>query len=637
VSGSSLAFRLFGTSSGAAAPLAAGTAPPAPPVRLAWPEELRALAPAPRPAAPLGIAVPAVRVERPPAGSTSACAPGDPRRRYVLEAWRTDAWLGQTVNGPSEGLRLGAQGRLRARAALAWVMLAHEPARVAPGPTGAPTLVPSALESDPGLWVARRQAVRAAHRASGEVPPLVIRAEAGECLEVVLQNCLAGAATGPDGRESARCASVPPDARIAALDPALGRGDANDVDIDLLPRIVGLNLQDLAPSYSVGLRPQIVGQDLLADPSPIGANVPTGADGAPDPDRLRGLRPGEARALSWWAGIVTTRSCDRPDPPPACAREGVSHVVDRHALPLGVVNLVPTGDPLEHGQHHLLGVLVVETAGGRWLLPVDPTRARPERPEDWVRVDEPVPVDAANAARPSLDVQRNGGLEARILVTNAALAHEEWRREHVLLYADGLGEHYRAPATTTFRAVPSCRVCDDSYDLGSRAVSGRSAPFFARLGLLPWTDTGRSDGAPTPIDYNRVVFPPEFFAAPDPATRTLRASAGEIVALRVAQPYGRARQHAFTVQGHDYPDLLPHFGSPSAVLVSPARSFTATLCRRWDPREHFAGAPPWYGFEDRPCLEGGAREGRWLWRDGPAMFFAGGMWGIFEVAPAAGP
>jgi len=33
----------------------------------------------------------------------------------------------------------------------------------------------------------------------------------------------------------------------------------------------------------------------------------------------------------------------------------------------------------------------------------------------------------------------------------------------------------------------------------------------------------------------------------------------------------------------------------------------------------------------------GAREGRWLWRDGPAMFFAGGMWGVLEVAPTAGP
>ncbi len=628
----SLAFQLFGTPAGVAVPLAADTAPPAPPVRLAWPQALRTPAPAPRPPAPAGAAPAAVLVERLPAGTTSACAPSDPRRRYLLEAWRTDTWLGQAVGGPREGLRLGAQGRLRSRAALSWVMLAHELVAVTDAAGGGdPVLTPSALESDPALWLARRQAVRAAHRALGEVPPLVLRAKAGECLEVVLHNCLAGAATGPDGAEAARCAPVPPGSRIAALDPRLGRGDAPDADRDLLPEIVGLNLQDLEPSYSVGLRPQIVGQDFLADPNPVGANVPTGGDGLPDPDRLGGLRPGEARALSWWAGIVTTRFCDRPDPPPDCAREGVTHVVDRRPLPLGVVNLGASGDVLEHGQHHLAGALVVETVGSRWLLPKDPLAARPERPQDWVRVDEPAPIDAATAARPPLDVQRNGGLEARILVTNAALRHEEWRREHVLLYADGLGEHYRAAGSAGFRAVPACRVCDDSYDLGRQAVSGRSAPFFARLGLLPWTETGKPNGAPGPIDYNRVVFPPDFFAAPDPATRTLRAVEGEIVALRVAQPYGRARQHAFTVQGHDFPDLLPHFGSPSAVLVAPARAFTAHLCRRWDPRERFAGEPLWYGFEDRPCLEGGAREGRWLWRDGPTMFFAGGMWGVFEV------
>jgi hypothetical protein len=514
--------------------------------------------------------------------------------------------------------------------------LAHEPVAFADGPGGSRTLLPSALETDPTLWVERRKAVRAEHRKSGEVPPLVLRAKAGECLEVVLHNCLAGAELA-DGAEQAACKPVPPGSRMAALD-VLGRGDANDVDRDLLPKIVGLNLQDLSPSYSVGLRPQIVGQDFLADPSPVGTNLPIGPDGAPDPDRLGGLRPGEARALNWWAGIVTTRSCEEADAPPdVCGAEGVTHWPERRALPLGIVNLVATGDVLEHGQHHLLGALVVETAGGRWNLPVDPLTARPERPQDWVRVDEPAPVAAANAANPPLDVRRNGGLEARILMTNVKLGHEEWRREHVILYADGLGAHYRAPGDPAFRPVPSCRVCDDSYDLGSQAVSARSAPFFARLGLVPWTETGRPNGAARPIDYNRVVFPPEFFGAPDPATRTLRAVAGEVVSIRVAKPYGRARQHAFTVLGHDFPDMLPHFGSPAAVLVAPGRAFTATLCRAWDPRERFASGADWYGFEDRPCLVGGAREGRWLWRDGPAMFFAGGMWGVLEVAPTAGP
>ncbi|BCX19683.1 MAG: hypothetical protein KatS3mg117_3365 [Geminicoccaceae bacterium] len=633
----SLAYRLFGTPAGVPAPLATGRRPHGPPVRLGWPERWRAPTverPAAAPAADIGRA--RVVVDRLPPGTRSACAPDDPRRRYVLEAWRVDTWLGQRLGSEQEGLRIGAQGRLRSRAALAWVMLAHERPTMATGATGEATLEPSALERDPELWVARRAAVRQAHRELGEVPPLVLRAKAGECLEVILHNCLAGALTA-DGKELARCRSVAPEARLTPVDQ-LGRGDANDVDVDLLPKIVGLNLQDLSPSYSVGLRPDMLGQDFLADPQPIGGNIPLGPDGQSDPTRLGGLRPGEARALAWYAGILTTRSCaEIGAPEEICRNEGVTTWPERRALPLGIVNLVATGDPLEHGQHHIVGALVVETAESRWLLPVDPGSARPDRPRDWIRVDEPPAIGVADAGRPTLDVLRNGGLEARILVTNAKLGHEEWRREHVLIYADGLGRHYRLPGSSTFLPVPSCRVCDDSYDLGSQAVSGRSAPFFARLGLQPWNETGGSTGPAGPIDYNRRVFPTTFFAAPDPATRTLRAVEGETVSLRVAQPYGRARQHAFTLLGHDYPDLLPHFGSPSAVLMAPGRAFTATLCRTWDPRERFDGTSPWYGYEDRPCLRGGARAGRWLWRDGPAMFFAGGMWGVFDVAPASSP
>lgn len=156
------AFRLFGTSAAAPAPLAADTAPSAPPVRLAWPEELCSVAPAPRPAAPLRVAEPAVRVERPPAGTPSACAPGAPRRRCLLEAWRTDLWLGQTEDGSDEGLRLGAQGPLRSRAALSWVMLAHEPAGVAPSEGTGPLSSRARSRATPrsGSPAARRSAAR---------------------------------------------------------------------------------------------------------------------------------------------------------------------------------------------------------------------------------------------------------------------------------------------------------------------------------------------------------------------------------------------------------------------------------------------------------------------------------------------
>jgi hypothetical protein len=43
---------------------------------------------------------------------------------------------------PNEEARLGAEGRLRSRAALAWMTLAHEPVAFADGPGGSRTLLP---------------------------------------------------------------------------------------------------------------------------------------------------------------------------------------------------------------------------------------------------------------------------------------------------------------------------------------------------------------------------------------------------------------------------------------------------------------------------------------------------------------
>ncbi len=588
--------------------------------RLVWAETLRHPEPARRALLFRADQPPPVTVVRPGSERTSVCAADQPRRRYVLEAWRVDTWLDQT-DARREGLRLGGRGRLRAPGALAWVMLSHE--------LGGAQQV-SALEGDPQLWVERRQAVRNEHRQLGEVPPLVLRAKAGECIEVVLHNCLFGAETGADGRELARCRAVSDTERLRDTGGP-GRGDDQALDVDLLPEITGLNLQHLEPSASIGMCPELVAQDVALDPIPVGRNPIDPLDPDADPSGPAGVRPGQARALTWYGGVVQLRSCNEAGAPQECQDQpDATHWPYRRPLPLGIVNLWATGDPLEHGQALLTGTLVIETAESQWWLPVDPETARPDREADWVRVDEP-PVAAGH---PPLDVRRNGGLEARILVTNAKLSHREWRREHVLIVSDGGGQRYRRPGGSRLNPVPNCKVCEDSYDLGTRAVSGRSAPFFARSGLVPWTANGRPNGPNGPIDYNRITFPQDFFAAPDPATRTLRAVEGETVMFRVAQAYGRARQHAFTVQGHDYPDLLPYFGSPGAALLAPGKAFTATICRRFEPAP--SPAPPdrpWYGFEDRPCDEGGARVGRWLWRDGPTMFWAGGLWGIFEVPP----
>jgi hypothetical protein len=61
--------------------------------------------------------------------------------------------------------------------------------------------------------------------------------------------------------------------------------------------------------------------------------------------------------------------------------------------------------------------------------------------------------------------------------------------------------------------------------------------------------------------------------------------------------------------GHDYNDGgLSKFLSGGSSLLAPGRGINAEII-------------------------GGAKEGVWLYRDGPAFIYAGGSWGRFEVAP----
>ena len=158
--------------------------------------------------------------------------------------------------------------------------------------------------------------------------------------------------------------------------------------------------------------------------------------------------------------------------------------------------------------------------------------------------------------------------------------------EHILFFQDGLNLHKNGVP------VPDCPICDDSYDRGDMGASYRSEPFWSRLDMSPSSD------------LNTASFGTRFFADREPATPVLKAQPDDEVWLRVVQPYGRARQRSANVVGHSFDDLLPEFGSPTSPLMSAGKAITAKFK---------------------------AREGCWMWRDGPAQIFAGGVWGWMEV------
>ena len=136
-----------------------------------------------------------------------------------------------------------------------------------------------------------------------EVDPLVIRAAAGECIEVTLTNMLP-----------------------ASISPGIG-----------VPRLNGIE----SVQTTVGLSPQLVAHDMGSGSSTnIGWN----------PDSLAG--PGDIKHYAWYAGVIH----GQPD-----------GTVEYQPIEFGVTNLRSYGDLFNHHKHGLFGSLVIEPAGSQWF------------------------------------------------------------------------------------------------------------------------------------------------------------------------------------------------------------------------------------------------------------------------------
>ena len=143
--------------------------------------------------------------------------------------------------------------------------------------------------------------------------PLVLRAAAGDCIQVTLTNNLA---------------------TDADLGSGVSSGQLNGQPVSAAQYTSNV-------STEVGLRPQLVTYDLrYSDGTNAGFNPP-----------VQTAAPGESVVYTWYAGHV------EPDPPPG--KE--SHI----PVEFGGSNLLPS-DPLNHYIHSLFGGLIIEPEGATW-------------------------------------------------------------------------------------------------------------------------------------------------------------------------------------------------------------------------------------------------------------------------------
>ncbi|WP_437680053.1 copper oxidase [Sorangium sp. So ce131] len=165
--------------------------------------------------------------------------------------------------------------------------------------------------------------------------PLVLRAAAGECVEVTLVN------------------------ELPESPPKTPHWNYNTPIVD------GFNVNQVRSSNRVSLHPQLVAYDVATSD---GANVGRNGD--------QTVGPGERRKYTWYAGNVT-----------AAPGGGVRWT----PVELGAINLKDMADVVNHPMHGAIGALIVEPEGAVWY-PNRDTRAAvqvkyrdPSGAEIWFR------------------------------------------------------------------------------------------------------------------------------------------------------------------------------------------------------------------------------------------------------------
>lgn len=180
-----------------------------------------------------------------------------------------------------------------------------------PGPLNDPTGLMYVLDDDINLSTGKL-------KASAPVEPLVLRAAAGECIQVTLTN------------------------RFSA-NPLKKNG------FFALPMVIeNFNANDLKPSQYVGLHPQLVAYDVTRS---NGVNVGLNA-GTTNQGKLISQTPrrGQTEIYQWYAGDV---------------REVEDGLLVATPVEFGATNLMPA-DPILHPNKGLVGALIIEPEGATW-------------------------------------------------------------------------------------------------------------------------------------------------------------------------------------------------------------------------------------------------------------------------------
>jgi hypothetical protein len=435
-------------------------------------------------------------------------------------------------------------------------------------------------------------------KATAPVEPLVLRAKAGECVNVTLRS---------------RLEAVAPD--LATYSTLLGVVKRDRFD-PAGSTTFQTNL--IRPSSLAGLHPQMVAHDVTRDDGVVvGLN--------PILTQVSAL--GLPVSYRWYMGDVS-------GVPVGSNLQLVATPVE-----FGGFNLAPA-DKVKQGAKSLVGAMVVE-------------------PVNTISITEntQVPNRQGNFATQTPQPTRLTRAQATVTAPAGSDGSGGTFRDFSLVLTKGLTQYYTDNATGRITPVEHMNgeavgIPEDSQEASGMALNYGIEPMWFRFGLVPQAPFGNAGAAPGTygsIPNAHRAFSNVLTANQDPATPVFQATAGQQARIRITNPFGTSRGSTFALHGHvwqrdpyvcnddqyglDGKCLAPAtggstwFGLPlvgSRAIGNNPQGFAQGGQESWTPMSHFDIVLPSAGG-------GNAKPGDYLMRDQASFGSASGVWGILRV------
>jgi hypothetical protein len=434
-------------------------------------------------------------------------------------------------------------------------------------------------------------------RPDAPVEPLVLRAAAGDCLQVTLRNALPPLQPAVDGFGN-------PVFEADGVTPALNSATP---DLASYTTLLGVVKRDrfgpqgattfqpnlMRTSSHVGLLPQMLELDGSRDSGiHVGTNSNTIKTGEAKAKGNNVIQPGGVKTYTWYAGLLESIVV------------GGDFELTATPIEFGAANLQPS-DVIKQGAKSLVGQLVIEPEGAGWT-------------EDGI-------TDNGNGTF----AYAPGATRTQATVNDAF-------RDFSAVFTKALTHYYADSSPVEHMNGEDAGIPEDSQEAGGMAINYGIEPLWFRLGILPNAPFGNAgSGASTYGGMEQFDVYSNTKVGGDPATPVFLADNTKPFRMRLTNPYGTSRGTTFQLNGHVWqrdPYVCPGEsrngltgacetgGIGSRAIGDNRQAFYQSAQESITPATHFDIVPTQTGVD-----------GDYLFHDAASFGKASGLWGIVRV------